>query len=951
MGTRGGGLNAFDGIRFQTFTVKDGLKDNNILSLAETPDGIIYIGSNSGLTKYSGKKFEVIPLVKSGNLAVEALYFSSKNGLIIGTNKGLFRYQNQKCEPWLSNFAELSSEITTIHEDQKGRLWFAVPGGVVRYASNKIELFSKKNGLPGTNIRAISSDLENRIWVGFYGEGIALISGDSILPLDIYPQNSDKIIHSLFRDKEGKIWIGTQSDGLGSWNPLDQSFSFYTERDGLANNHVRSVIADHSGNVWIGTSGGGVCRFSGQDFIHYNQKSGLTGRNVYAVAEDSSGAIWFSTSAGGIGLLQGNRVIDYSRREGFPEAKVKKLFVDVTDDLWIGTEGDGLYHVSDGNIERFGLDNGLRGNWIRDIVQDPAGNIWIAKAGGGITCMVENARDSYTFEHFDASKGLPDDRINQLLFHAGRLWYASASKGIGYIESGMVYALPQLLQGNAQKVRSLAPGHGEDIWIGTVESGIFNIKSSGNTWMAKAYTMKDGLSSDNIYLLQKDSKGQLWVGSEKGLDRIRFQNQNNFEIRHFSANEGFVGVETSQNASINDSKGRLWFGTINGLTCCNPSGGKKNNSAPILRLTDVSIAYQPIETSKYAAALDAWNFPLKPLELPYNKNQLSFEFIGINLNNPDQVRYQWILEGVEGQWSPASYRNNVTYSSLPPGEYTFKVKACNEDGIWSESLNWKIVILSPFWLQPWFIMGVIVILIFLIWLYTRTRIRRIKRKSSEAQQKLKVESDLLRLEQKALQLQMNPHFIFNALNSIQSLIGSADERNARQQLARFSKLMRLILESSREEWISLQQEIYILENYLNLENFIHGNKFSFSIQIIGDYQPEEVLIPGMMVQPFVENAIVHGVSSIQNGIINIGFDIQEDHLTAVVSDNGLGREKAMEIRQKLSPQHKSTALKVVEERLALFEALGKLTINDLRNQQGDACGTEVRITLPVKHVF
>lgn len=952
MGTRGGGLSAFDGIRFKNYTSQDGLKDNFILSILETPDKQLWIGSNTGLSKFDGRKFQAVSFTNVGSPAVECMLFSKQLGLLIGTSRGLYVQNGNKFVALLNDAEELKSGITDLHEDDFGNVWIASPAGLSRYNGKAYKFWNVKSGLLGNNIRTISSDVKNRIWIGFYGESIGILKDDSVIRFPVNLDAGDGIIHNLIRDHEGKIWIGTQSNGIGCWNPADGSLRFYTERDGLANNHVRSIIEDNCGNIWVGTSGGGVSKFSGQDFIHYNQKSGLSGRNVYAIAEDTSGAIWFSTSAGGISILKENQIKDLSSVDGLPKTKVKKLFVDVSGRLWIGTEGEGLYLKDSEVISRFGLSNGLRGNWIRDIIQDAAGNIWIAKAGGGISCMIESNRGVFSFKHFDSKNGLPDDRINQLLLLNSRIWFATSNAGIGYIENDSIYNF-NLSDGlSSLKIRSISAGKSNDIWVGTADKGLNHVEFNGKNWLFKSVNSKNGLSSDNIYLLQLDARGQLWVGSEKGLDRLSFSVDGLVqEIRHFSSNEGFVGVETSQNACLSDTKGRLWFGTINGLTCCNPASTRKNNNPPLLRFTNLSIAYQPINLTPYANALDGWNNPLKPIILPYNKNQISFEFQGINHSNPEQVKYQWKLEGLEENWSPADFRNNITYSSLSPGEYTFLVRACNEDGVWSKPLQISLKIKSPIWREWWFIVSGLVSIILIFWLYFRSRIKRIKRKSFEAQQKLKTESELLKLEQKALQLQMNPHFIFNALNSVQSLIGSEDEKTARFQLSRFSRLMRQILESSREELIPLQLEINILENYLNLENFIHGNHFKFEFVIDGNYQPEEVLIPAMMVHPFVENAVIHGLSNKKDGHIEIRFIIDETHLTAIITDNGVGREKAKLNNLQRDPSHKSTALLVVEERLKLFSTSGKPEITDLYDHDNQPSGTQVKIVLPVKHVF
>lgn len=952
MGTRGGGLSAFDGVRFKNYTSADGLKDNFILSILETPDKQLWIGSNTGLSKFDGRKFQTVAFTKIGNPAVECMVFSKKMGLLIGTSRGLYVKNGVNFIPILNDAAELKSGITDLHEDDFGNIWIACPAGLSRYNGKSYKSWNVNSGLLGNNIRNITTDNENRTWIGFYGESIGILKGDSIIKFPINLSPGDGIIHTLLRDREGKIWIGTQNDGLGCWNPTDESFRFYSERDGLANNHVRSIIEDNCGNIWVGTSGGGVSKFSGQDFIHYNQKSGLSGRNVYAIAEDTSGFIWFSTSAGGISILDGNIIKDISNIEGLPKVKVKKLFIDRLGRLWIGTEGQGLF-IKDGEaISRFGLFNGLRGDWIRDIIQDDAGNIWVAKAGGGITCMIESRKGQFNFKHFDSKNGLPDDRINQLLLLDSRIWFATSNAGIGFIESDSVINF-NLSDGlSSLKIRSLSSGRSNDLWIGTADKGLHHAEFNGSKWKFKSINTQNGLSSDNIYLLQMDPKGQLWVGSEKGLDRLTFSLDGLVqEIRHFSSNEGFVGVETSQNACLSDSRGRLWFGTINGLTCCNPLSTRKNVHPPLLRFTNLNISYQPINLTPYAYLLDGWNNPLKQIILPYNKNQISFEFQGINHSNPEQVKYQWKLEGLEDNWSPADFRNNITYSSLAPGNYTFLVKACNEDGVWSKPLQLSLKINSPIWREWWFIFTGIVFFILIFWLYFRSRIKRIKRKSFEAQQKLKTESDLLKLEQKALQLQMNPHFIFNALNSVQSLIGSEDEKTARFQLSRFSRLMRQILESSREELIPLQLEMNILENYLNLENFIHGNQFKFEFHIEGNYQPEEVLIPAMMVHPFVENAVLHGLSGKKDGSIDIRFIIDEFQIIATITDNGVGRERAKLNNKQRDPSHKSTALLVVEERLKLFNISGKPEITDLFNQNNSPSGTRVKIVLPVKHVF
>jgi sugar lactone lactonase YvrE/two-component sensor histidine kinase len=641
----------------------------------------------------------------------------------------------------------------------------------------------------------------------------------------------------------------------------------------------------------------------------------------------------------------------YGGAEGYPNTKSKALFFDRLGRLWMGTEGDGLYVRSGDKTLRLGLDNGLRGNWIRDVVQDEAGNIWVAKAGGGISCLRETAPLRFDMEHYDQRNGLPDDRINQLLCEGPRIWFVTAGHGAGFIENGRIQSIDKSRGLPSDHLRSIAQ-RGNEIWLGTEDAGIVRVSYENGRWNTQALTTQQGLRSNTIYLLHADTRGHLWVGSEKGVDALEWNSSGNLvKVRHYGAGEGFTGVETSQNAVVLDRSGKLWFGTINGMTSCNPNQGGAPLQAPVLRITQMTVGNQAIENSRYATIFDGWNTARATLRLPGSGSAFGLSFHAIGYPNPDLVQYQWKLEGADGGWSKASTQNNISFSALEPGDYRLCIRAANEVGQWSKPLYIPLHVNTPYWRNPWLIGAAFVGLLVLVWAVMRWRIGRIRRKAAAVQEKLRMESELIRLEQKALQLQMNPHFIFNALNSVQALIGSADEKTARYQLARFSKLMRLILEGSREEQLSLAQEMQMLENYLNLEQFIRGGHFQFSIEARGGYQTEEVMLPAMMVHPFVENAVVHGLSGIDAGQLKIHFEVSETHVEVCIEDNGRGRAAAALLRRERDPEHKSTALKVVAERLSLSGTGAAPRVEDLNDADGKACGTRVWLHLPVKHVF
>lgn len=282
------------------------------------------------------------------------------------------------------------------------------------------------------------------------------------------------------------------------------------------------------------------------------------------------------------------------------------------------------------------------------------------------------------------------------------------------------------------------------------------------------------------------------------------------------------------------------------------------------------------------------------------------------------------------------------------------VKACNEDGVWNkEPVTFKFHISPPFWKRWWFITIILLVASGIVLTVFRWRVNVIRSKADEAQKKLQLEKEVVELEQKALRLQMNPHFIFNALNSIQSQIGTGNEEAARYYLAKFSRLMRQILDNSRNASITLEEEVNTLENYLLIEKFCNGDRFDYKITVDDTIEKDYVKIPPMLLQPFIENAIKHGLKYIdgKKGFIEVNFSEADNILECSVTDNGIGRTKAEELnKNSKETYHKSTALIVTQERLDLLKEdseIKSLEIIDLYDEQSNATGTKVIIRIPL----
>ena len=964
-GTQGGGLSRFDGLDFETFTVENGLPSNFINTLFEDSEGILWVGTSTGACCLLGNRFYPVDPKVSDAPAVNAICEKTKGRIWLGTERGIVEFDKSK-KQLLKIALPAMPEQTAILAfwTEKQNLWIGTNRGIWVTGQQNRRILSR-DGLAGDNITAFATDRLGHLWATNWTNGLSIL--DPVQGRVIHAITSPNVERALclYAAVDGRIWVGTQDKGIQIYNPADSSWTEISEKQGLPHNHIRAIRSDNAGNVWVATSGGGMVKFLTQSFIHYSKENGLLGNRVYAVAEDNAGRIWLAASQYGLQILDSAGLHPYALDSGYlTGVKCKTLATDTDGNLWAGTEGRGIAILSDSVVLTYMTTvGGLPSNRIQKIVRGDAGEMWIATGNGGIARVHYLKGANTTVEQvYGLSDGLPDLQITTLARDwKSRIWFGTQSGQVGFIENGKVAGVMDQRRGlPGVPVRCLAFNGVNDLWVGTKGAGIFWADTGGGEYQFQAALTPHKLASQNIYLLLFDRADNLWAGSETGVDKLVFDNQRITEVRHFSKNEGFTGIETCHDAAICDRAGNLWFGTMNGLTRHIPTEASTKAAPPLLHFRNISLFYKPLQETPFSAWLAPLGGLIEGLELPYDQNHLSFEFKGIDLANPGQLRYHWRLEGAEQNWSPLTQQQTVNYANLPPGQYTFWVQACS-DGACSEPLKASFTVKAPFWQYWWFRLSVLIGLVAILFLFVATRIRSVRRSEQAKREKLEMKHHLLQLEQKALQLQMNPHFIFNALNSIQSLVSTGDSAAARQQLNAFAKLMRFTLNSSRKQSISLQEEADMLDQYLRLEQFCQQNKFEFSIRLPEKVDAAEIELPPMLLQPFVENAVVHGVSHLSYpGRIEILFRFANEGasrsrladsnvLECVIRDNGVGREKAAMLRQERQPGHTSLAVEVTRERL---EAMRKeqtytpLEYEDLLDPARNITGTQVTIRFP-----
>ncbi|MEO8759842.1 MAG: histidine kinase, partial [Bacteroidia bacterium] len=441
-------------------------------------------------------------------------------------------------------------------------------------------------------------------------------------------------------------------------------------------------------------------------------------------------------------------------------------------------------------------------------------------------------------------------------------------------------------------------------------------------------------------ILLTDNEQTLWAGTNQGANKIDLQTFFQSHVKNilsFGETEGFKGLECNTGGLCKDSAGNIWFGTVNGLVKHSPVKYINNDNEARLSFTGLKLFYDDTLLPQNA-------------QLSSNLNNIRFDFMGVCLTNPEKVLYIHKLEGFEKSWSPTTTQNNVTYSNLPPGHYVFKVRCCNNQGVWStEPLTFSFSVDFPFWQRWWFILSALIFIVLVILIIFRIRLNQIKR---EQEKESKTQIEIAKNELKALRAQMNPHFLFNSLNSIQHYILNNNGDEAAFYLNRFAKLMRMILNNSEKSSITLNEEIEALKIYIDLERMRFSNLFEFEITVNKNLDADYEQIPPMLLQPYVENAILHGLMPKNAaGFLKIHFFIKDNFIHVSIEDNGIGRKKAQELKNQSRKNHASMGMKITTDRLRLLSDVQQtsysVNFTDLYDEKQNAAGTRVEIVWPI----
>ncbi|MEM7660501.1 MAG: histidine kinase, partial [Bacteroidota bacterium] len=488
-------------------------------------------------------------------------------------------------------------------------------------------------------------------------------------------------------------------------------------------------------------------------------------------------------------------------------------------------------------------------------------------------------------------------------------------------------------------------------------SGIASSPSHDTTWLATTQGLWyiTELLPDSFQLVQEKSvrgilkgvlavgNGSLWISSSQGLIEY-WPRKSEKRIRQFGLADGIQEMEYEQHAQMRLPDGRFAFGGGGGLDIFDPNGIKDLDIEARPTITEVLVNDEPAPSLQCAETGARNPAFFERLVLEHEDNTLSFSFAAMDYSDPTSNRFGYDLR--EKGNSPGKRVENdfARFPNLPPGTYEFELFATNSEGRWAEkSKVLEIVIKPPFWQTWWFISLVFLVILAAVYSVYRNRLNRVRKEAAFNQQVAEMETAILRL-------QMNPHFLFNSLNSIRNHIQLQEYRTADKYLTKFSKLMRRVLNLAAEELISLEEEKEILRNYVEVEQIRFPDRFHFEFEIAEELDPYEILVPSMLLQPFVENAILHAFSGTsEKGLIRVDISAEQEGLLIQIADNGIGRKKAEAGKGK--QMHVSKATHITRDRLALLaekhQQEASLEILDPMDHVGQSKGTSILLRLPL----
>jgi len=805
-------LNAFLQVHSQQFsffnyTIDDGLPGSSINSIYEDSRGFLWVGTNSGITKFNGESWETYSTPEEFSFAnIRTIYEDKGANMWIGTeNNGLFLFDGVSIQKFSKNKNNNKLCIVSICEDENnniivasknkgvfiinlndlltqqaklapyelinsnlendqinsmikakdGNIWIGSNKGLLQKNGNEINIYTLFDGLPHNKVLTIFEDDLNKIWFAT-PRGVVQYDFTSFYVFKTKDGLLNNLVNDIVQTKNGDIWFATNA-GISIFD--GNNFTNITKQNGLSDNNINDLHLDSYNNIWIGTKFGGLNKFSGYTISLLTTNEGLSSNKIFALSSDINNVLYIAS-------LNGIEKLTYSNQNKFKIEKIKEtnklksknikcIYIDSKNRKWIGTN-KGVFIKNKDNLKYI---EQLDSANVSTIYEDKDNNIYIGTNNNLFKFNYDS--DNFRITEFNENCNLPQAEISSIYQDlSGILW-------IGYRKNGLYYSdsLNNFVEFKKNKINNITTiinSKNNKLWVGTESNGIFIIKSKKNFKheLLKNLGVKNGLISNRINSLLFLDNYNIIIGSNKGIDKFTIDKHYNIlDNKRLGYSEGFKQVETTEKAIDKNMAGLIFIGSLNGLIIYNKTEEKSNLTLPKVQLTSIKLFFKTVDWNKseYCQGTQKWFTLPKDLVLPPNQNHLTFEFISINLKPQIETYFQWKLSPRDKNWSPPTTNTEITLSDLPSGNYTFQIRTYSKNGI-SKINSYKFKIKTPIQKTLWFISLILLIIAGLIMLSMKLRTKKLLKDKQLLEKEVKKRTIQL-LEEKEVVMNMNEQIL------------------------------------------------------------------------------------------------------------------------------------------------------------------------------------------------
>ncbi len=905
------GLSRYDGTQFKNYTVKDGLPDNEVLKVFADSKGRVWVATfNKELCYYfDGKIYNSIndPMVKKIKLtnSIMTIEENAEGDIVLCDSKAIVEVKASNEVFVVSDmpfFREKQQAYLTVICNPKETGFYIVDSNrVFRYKDRRVSFYLEQRLLPKDISKFTIKQYKN-------GEYISLapppnyLSGHFVAGPD--PETLSTVTY--FNTTDGCWSVDTANNKLGEHY--------------LPGFQITGMITDSEQNTWFSTFGNGAYKMPSKEIrtLLSGTKRNTLDTEIFCIRKKGDLLI---AGSGLSKFLVVDKDGSFTAKD-FSKERERTGNINVYNRLVAGetlSSGVSIY-----GFDMFLLkedNNSFRLNRIhpvKSIFEINKDTIIVACSRFVVNMSVGDFRATDTIWHERGTKAI----------YYNNKYYIGTLNGLYEVNRDKSYTyLGTLNSALSRRITDIQAAPDGMLWIATGDEGVVGYKDGRVVAVLKD---SNGLSS-NICKTLFAGNQFLWVGTNKGINKINLT-QPGYAVTKYSISDGLPS-DAINALYVEDSI--VWVGSPAGLTYFNEKR-VSGSSLCRLKLLGVSISGQQQSFST-------------SYRIPYTNNNISFEYVAISQKSGGDMTYSYRLNGLSDEWKTTT-QTNLTYQSLPPGDYRLELYAVNKFGVRSELITVHFSIVTPFWRAWWFYTAIFLSVLLLTVLLLNRRNKKLRKWLEE---KNVMQKQFASLEQQALQSQMNPHFIFNCLNSIQQYILTNDKEKANKYLTGFASLMRQTLDNSGKKSITVADEVRYLKQYIEMERMRFGDSFTYNIAVEPDVRQDYIEIPAMLLQPYVENCLRHGIRYKTGGMgkIDIHFYIEHGHLCCSVKDNGAGREKTAALKSQQHIEYQSKGMSLTQKRIELLNRMTDdvitTTIIDCKDNEGNPTGTEVLVRIPL----